>query len=123
MGKLAGYNFISVSKNDVSDKEGFSMYLTYSPPTVSSAIYKYGYDFTDAAFDSIVTESDLPEYSLTPKINSKGLKCGFPCLINDKPDTFVDSSGVERQYMCGSLNYPTLKTPERFAVYKIDVIV
>jgi hypothetical protein len=124
LGKLAGYNYISVSKNDFSDNAGINIYLTYSPPTVSSTIYKYGYKFTDEEFDSTLTQSDLPDYSLTPKVGSGSDQvCGFPCLINGKPDTFVDSSGVKRQYMCGSRHYPTLKTPEHFAIYKINGLV
>ena len=74
------------------------------------------------------TVSDLPNYTLTPKLNNytneeekapgKEMSCGYPCLPNNKPLTFVEN-GITKQYMCGSVGYPDIKTPPRFAVYKI----
>jgi hypothetical protein len=32
--------------------------------------------------------------------------------------TFVEN-GITKQYMCGSVGYPDIKTPPRFAVYHI----
>jgi hypothetical protein len=130
LAKLSGYNYISILKYPKGSARYGKIYLTYSPPTVSSSLYKYTTNFTDEEFNSILTDSDLPEYTLTPKLNNytsetdtndgKELSCGYPCITNDKPDTFTDSQGVVRQYMCGSVNYPTLKTPEHYAVYKIN---
>ena len=130
LAKLNGYNYISILKGPNSTHSYSKIYLTYTPPTISSAIYKYSANFTEDEFNSILTDSDLPDYSLTPKLNNftnendsgqtKELACGLPCITDNKPETFTDSSGVVRQYMCGSVNYPTLKTPERYAVYKIN---
>lgn len=130
LGKLSGYNYMSLLHSP-SQESGtiYKAYFTYSPPTTSSALYKYNSNYTDTDFISLLTNSDLPEYTLTPKLNNysselsndgKELACGFPCITNGKPETFTDPNGVVRQYMCGSVNYPTLKTPERYAVYKIN---
>ena len=79
-----------------------------------------GTDYTDKKYNSELTKSDLPGYTLTPALNNTTeLICGFPCTANGKKQTFKDSSGNERQYMCGSTTYPDIKTPPRFTVYKI----
>ena len=88
--------------------------------------------FSDEKYKNSLSSSDLPNYTLTPRLNnytnelendtSKELSCGYPCLPFNKPDTFVDSQGVTRQYMCGSVAYPTIKTPSRYAVYEIKLI-
>uniref|UniRef100_A0A6C0I894 Uncharacterized protein n=1 Tax=viral metagenome TaxID=1070528 RepID=A0A6C0I894_9ZZZZ len=132
LGKLAGYNYLSISKAPPDSKDLYSKaYFTYSAPTVSSALYKYNTNYKPDEFKSILTNSDLPEHSLTPKVGKytneidneqgKEVSCGFPCTINGHDETFTDSNGITRQYMCGSVNYPTLKTPERYSVYKINV--
>ena len=132
LGKLAGYNYMSVLRSP-SDAEGtiYKAYFTYSPPTISSALYRFNSNYTNKDFESILTDSDLPNHTLTPKLNNhisqisedpsdqKELACGFPCITYGEPETFVDTQGVVRQYMCGSVNYPTLKTPEHYAVYKL----
>jgi hypothetical protein len=129
LGKLAGYNYISVAKSDINSLNVTKAYFTYSPPTTSSALYKYTSNYSNEDFNSILTQTDLPEYTLTPKLNNyssdisekdKELACGFPCITFGQPETFNDPNGTVRQYMCGSINYPTLKTPERYAVYKIN---
>jgi hypothetical protein len=93
-------------------------------------MYKYSSNFSNEEFNSILSDSDLPDYTLTPKLNNyrnedsdneeKELACGFPCITNGKPETFIDPKGIVRQYMCGSVNYPTIKTSERYAVYKVN---
>jgi len=130
LAKLSGYNYVSILKYPEGSELYSKIYLTYSPPTKSSSLYKYNNNFTDDEFKGILTDSDLQEYTLTPKLNNytsdiedksgKELSCGYPCITNDTPETFTDSKGVVRQYMCGSVNYPTIKTPERYAVYKIN---
>jgi hypothetical protein len=50
--------------------------------------------------------------------SGKELSCGYPCFKDKKPDTFIEN-GVEKQYMCGSITFPTIKTPPRYAVYQI----
>lgn len=119
IGYLNGYKYISVYKTDLRGKG--RVYFTYSPPTLSSATYKYGYNFTDDEFKEILTPPDFPDYQLTPEVNDQSnKKCGFPCLnSNGEPETFVDSSGVKRQYMCGSVNYPNISDPEVYSVYEI----
>jgi hypothetical protein len=117
IGYLNGYKYISVYKTDLHGKG--RVYFTYSPPTLSSATYKYGYNFTDEEFKEILTPPDFPDYELTPTLQSDK-KCGFPCLNSKgEPETFIDSSGVKRQYMCGSVNYPNIKDPEVYALYEI----
>ena len=102
LGKLAGYNYLSVYKID-ENTQG-KVYLTYSPPM-------------DKA-EGKLSVSDLPGYTLkskpgqftneTEKAPGKELSCGYPCN---------PSSG--EIYMCGSVGYPDIKTPSRFAVYHI----
>jgi hypothetical protein len=122
LAKLCGYNYINILKYPEGSDQYGKIYLTYTPPTINSSLYRYNNNFTDEEFNSILTDSDLPEYKLTPKVNddNKEFVCGYPCTINGKLETFTDSQGDVRQYMCGSVNYPNLKTPERYAVYKIN---
>ena len=122
LGKLAGYNYLSVYKLDENTRG--KIYLTYSPPME----IELGFDYTKDDYNKNVTKSDLPDYTLTPKLNNftnekekaqgKELACGYPCMPNDKPMTF-DDKGVTKQYMCGSVGYPDIKTSPRFAVYRI----
>ena len=112
LGKLAGYNYLSIYK--INEKTRGKIYLSYSPPMDELTYNK-------------LTKSEK-DYTLTPVLNKytnelekapgKELSCGYPCMSGGKPETFVDNS-VVKQYMCGSAGYPTIKTPSRFAVYKI----
>ena len=119
IGFLNGYRYISIYKDDLHGNN--TVYYTYSPPTISSTIYKYGYNFSDEEFNSVSTTSDLPDHELTPELNAKGSVCGHPCFNNDNLETFVDPKGTTRQYMCGSVNHPNIKDPEIYAVYEIFV--
>jgi hypothetical protein len=110
--KLAGYNYLSIYKIDQHTRG--KIILSYSPPLDNIQTKK-------------LTASDLPNYTLTPPINGytheeardpgKVLACGYSCVENDKEDTFGDGKNV---YMCGSVAYPNIKTPPRYAVYKIN---
>ena len=127
LGKLAGYNYLSIYKIDKLEKG--SVYLTYSPPMDTAITDSVGMDYTQEQYDKNLTKSDLSTYTLTPKLNKytdeekrepeKELSCGHPCLPFGEPMTFKDSKGDIRQYMCGSVAYPNIKTPPRYAVYKI----
>ena len=111
LGKLAGYNYLSVYK--INETTRGKIYLSYSPPM-------------DELMDDKLTKS--LSYTLTPSLNNytnetekvpgKELSCGYPCKLDGKPETFNDN-GIVKQYMCGSVGFPTIKTPSRFAVYKI----
>jgi hypothetical protein len=119
LGKLSGYNYLSVFKFD--EKSRGKMYLSYSPPM----------DEILEQFDekNLSKPKETKYHSLTPKLNQytneeekapgKELSCGYPCTYKNKPVTFKDPNGNVRQYMCGSVGYPNIKTPARFAVYKI----
>jgi hypothetical protein len=121
LGKLAGYNYLSVYK--INENTRGKIYLTYSPPMDDQL------GFNSSGYTKNLTKSDLPTFTLTPKLNNytneeektkgKELACGYPCLPYDKPMTFKEN-GVTKQYMCGSVAYPNIKTPPRFAVYKIS---
>jgi len=110
LGKLAGYNYLSIYKIDETTRG--RIYLTYSPPM-------------DDDIDGNIIKTDLPGYTLTPKINKytneeekapgKELSCGHPCMSNDQ----ILKYDSDKQYMCGSTAYPNIKTPSRFAVYHI----
>jgi hypothetical protein len=127
LGKLAGYNYLSIYKTGTLEKG--SIYLTYSPPMDVSVTEMYGIDYTPEQYTNSLTKSDLPNYALTPKLNNytddqrkepgKELGCGYPCLPFGEPLTFKDPQGNIRQFMCGSVSYPDIKTPPRYAVYKI----
>jgi hypothetical protein len=121
LGKLAGYNYLSVYKLDENTRG--KIYLTYSPPMDK----QLGYNTTKEEYTRNLTQSENT-YTLTPKLNNytneqekapgKELSCGYPCLPYNKPMTFVEK-GITKQYMCGSVGYPDIKTPPRFAVYQI----
>jgi len=125
LAKLAGYNYFTIFK--LSEHERHTIYLTYSPPMDSTLPLNYN----QQDYNSSLSKSDLPNYTLTPKAGNfanennltpeKELSCGFPCYVNgtDELQVFTDSKGVERNYMCGSAVYPTIKTAPRYAVYKI----
>ena len=122
LGKLAGYDYLSVYKLNESTRG--KIYLTYSPPMET----QLGFNATTDEYNNNLTKSNLPTYTLIPKLNNytnenektpgKELACGYPCLPNDKPMTF-NENGTTKQYMCGSVGFPDIKTPPRFAVYKI----
>jgi hypothetical protein len=111
LGYLSGYRFMSIYKNDLNEKK--NIFYSYGPPQSDQ--------------DTIMN-SDLPNYTLTPKLNNytnenenapgKELSCGYPCFKDKKPETFIEN-GVQKQYMCGSITYPTIKTPPRYSVYQI----
>jgi hypothetical protein len=121
LGKLAGYNYISLYK--MSPERRGKVFFTYSPPLNTTIPQRY----TQDEFKKALLPTDLDEYTLTPvfgqytneveKDPSKQLSCGFPCN-----ETFIDPNGIKREYMCGSMNYPTIKTPTRYSVYKITEI-
>ena len=116
LAKLSGYNYISVYKINIDSVPKF--YLTYSPPLD---------DEENEKTENISVSKPnklLSTFTLMPKVGNytneeentknKELSCGFPCLSNGKPQTISD-----KQFMCGSVGYPNIKTPSRFAVYKI----
>ena len=114
LGYLAGYRFMSIYKTDYDEFE--QIFFSYSLPMNSNESPD---DFA---------KPDLKGYTLTPKLNGytnenenspgKELSCGFPCLKENKPVTF-NENGTTKQYMCGSVVHPTIKTPPRYAVYEI----
>ena len=118
LGKLAGYNYLSIYKNNEGDRG--KIYLTYSPPMDIALPEKY----TETEYKKYISKSDLPGYVLTPEKGAytndqerapgKEFACGYPCENN----TFI-KDGKTRQYMCGSAAYPGIKTPPRWAVYHI----
>lgn len=128
LGKLAGYNYLSIYKLDEHTRG--NIYLTYSPPMDDQiTLLSSDPDLTkNPEYIKNVSKTDLPNYTLTPKLNNytnevakgtgKEMACGYPCLPNDKPMTF-EENGVTKQYMCGSVAFPSIKTPPRFAVYQI----
>jgi len=111
LGYLSGYRFMAIYKNDINEHK--NVFFSYGPPQ------------TDSESES---KSDLPDYTTTPKLNNyknenetgngKELSCGYACFKDKKPQTFVEN-GITKQYMCGSITYPTIKTPPRYAVYEI----
>ena len=124
LGKLAGYSYMSLYKLD--EKSRGKIYLTYSPPLD----YSLDYNYTDEQYKKALSKPN--DFTLTPKLNNytnelekapgKELSCGYPCLPGGKVQVFKDASGNERQYMCGSVAYPSIKTGTRFSVYKIKAI-
>jgi len=112
---LCGYRYMSILSNGTDSKH--EIFISYSQPMG---------DLTD---NDSIAKPDLPTYTLIPTNGNyahennlksgKELSCGYPCLKDGKPQTFSDNYGTLRQYMCGSVVYPTIKTPPRYAVYKI----
>jgi hypothetical protein len=122
LAKLLGYNFISVYKPTETTRG--KIYLSYSPPMNKQV----DFDASKQEYNNSIAKSDLPGHTLTPKLNNytneidktagKELSCGYTCLRNGKPLVY-DDNGTSRHYMCGSVGYPDIKTPTRFAVYQI----
>jgi hypothetical protein len=120
LAKLAGYNYLSIYKLD--EKTRGKIYLTYSPPLNR----QIDYNASKEEYDKSLTISDLKNYTLTPKLDNytnekapgKELSCGYTCLTEGKP-LIYDDNGTKRHYMCGSVAYPEIKTPARFAVYQL----
>jgi len=110
VGKLAGYNYLSIYKIDEHTRG--KIILSYSPPLDNIQTQK-------------LTSSDLPDFRLVTPVNGytneeekapgKVFGCGYPCYKNKK----LDING-DKEYMCGSVSYPSIKTPPRYAVYKIN---
>jgi len=115
LGYLIGYRYISISSNGYNNQN--NIFFSYSPP------------MDDKVDEKHIAKSDLPNYTLTPKLDNysnemntkpgKELSCGYPCLQNKTSQTFVDSDGVTKQYMCGSVAFPSIKTPARYSVYQL----
>ena len=121
LAKLAGYNYLSIYK--LNEKTRGTIHLDYSPPLDNQLPF-------NATKEEYQKSLSKPEnYTLTPKLNNytneiekaegKELSCGYPCSKNGKNALTFKSNGVEKQYMCGSVGYPDIKTPTRFAVYRI----
>jgi signal recognition particle subunit SEC65 len=111
LGYLSGYRYMSIYKNDLNEKK--NIFYSYGPPQSDK---------------DTVMNSDLPNYTLTPKLNNyknedenapgKELSCGYPCFKDKNPEILIEN-GIQKQYMCGSITFPTIKTPPRYAVYEI----
>jgi hypothetical protein len=122
LAKLAGYNYLSVYK--LNETTRGKIYLSYSPPMNSQV----DYTANTAEYNKSLNVSDLPGHTLTPKLNEftnelenakgKELACGYTCLTDGKPLVY-DDNGIKRHYMCGSVGFPDIKTPTRFAVYQL----
>ena len=97
---FSGYSYISIYKE--SENTPGKIYLTYSPPMNKHNIQGW---FSDKEYKKHLSKSDLPNYKLVGS-SSSDLVCGFPCE-------------KDIGYMCGSANYPNIKTSTRFAVYHI----
>jgi len=121
LAKLSGYNYISVYK--LNEHTRGNIYLSYSPPLESQVPFHA----TDEDYRKSLSKPN--EYTLTPKLNNytneiekapgKELSCGYICSKNGKDPLTFNDSGVEKHYMCGSTGFPDIKTPTRFAVYRI----
>ena len=122
LGKLAGYNYLTIFK--VNLEERGTVYLTYSPPMDDNLPL----NFTEEQYKNNLSKADF-KYTLTPKVNEytnedaniegKELSCGYPCYSEGEPQTFINDKGEKRQYMCGSIGYPNIKSDSKYSVYKI----
>jgi hypothetical protein len=122
LAKLAGYSYISVYK--LNEGTRGKIYLSYSPPMNK----QLDYDASQEESAKHLTKSDLPKHTLTPELDKytneeekapgKELSCGYTCLTSGKQLTHKEN-GIKRHYMCGSVGYPNIKTPTRFAVYEL----
>ena len=63
LGKLAGYNYLSVYKFD--EKRRGKVYLTYSPPMEQTLPF----DVSGNVYNENLSKSDLPKFTLTPGLN------------------------------------------------------
>jgi hypothetical protein len=109
LGYLSGYKYMSITKNTLQEPN--VIFFSYSPPMNS------------LLNDKDIAKPDYP-YALTTPINGftnenenapgKEIGCGYPCLQNGTPQTIDD-----KQYMCGSIVYPTIRSPPKYSVYEI----
>jgi len=86
---FSGYSYLSISKFDNENIN--EIYFTYSPPMDRHNVTG---NFTEEEYTKNLSKSN-------------GLKnCGFMC-------------GDGSKYYCGSVGYPTIKSPSLYSVYKI----
>ena len=100
LGYLCGYKFMSITNN-----ENNVVFFSYSAPLKNQ---------------KTPAKPDLP-FTLRPSINNstnevdniegRELSCGNVCV----PETSSDG----KNYTCGSILYPTIRTPPRYSVYKL----
>ena len=95
---LSGYSYISVYKID--PKTFGTILLSYSPPMNKHNIYG---TFDSKEFDKFISRNNVP---LSLNGSSSKESCGYRC------DTTSD-------YYCGSVTYPYIKSPIKYAVYKV----
>lgn len=101
LGYLCGYKFMSITNNENKN----TVFFSYSEPLKNQ---------TSPA------KPDLP-FTLRPGPNGvtneldnvpgRELSCGNVCV----PETSSDGKG----YTCGSILYPTIRTPPRYSVYRL----
>ena len=87
---FSGYSYISISKFDENTIE--EIYFTYSPPMDRHNI------------TGNFSESEMKKYLSSSDISMN--ECGFTC-------------GDGSKYYCGSTNHPNVKSPAKYAVYRI----
>ena len=101
LGYLCGYKFMSITNNENRN----TVFFSYSAPLKNQ---------------KSATKPDLP-FTLRPTINNstnevdniegREISCGNVCV----PETSSDG----KNYTCGSILYPTIRTPPRYSVYKL----
>jgi hypothetical protein len=103
LGKLSGYSYISTYNYD--EKTRGKVYLTYSPPLDK-----------EVDIDDKNQQPSKPEKLdvIAKESSSQNNLCGYQCFSKDGK---LSVNG--KKYMCGSVGYPDIKTPTRYAVYKI----
>jgi len=110
LGKLSGYNYISIFKYDENTRG--NVYLTYSPPMDKEV----DYDVKSEEYKENLSKSDMPKSTAVSSSNDKDFACGYQCFDSDGKTPLKVNSKV---LTCGSVGFPTVKTPTRFAVYTI----
>ena len=105
LGKLSGYNYLSVFSYD--EKTRGNVYLTYSPPMDKEVPF----DVTSEEYKSNKSKVQ----ALSGK-KGKNSVCGYPCLDSDGTRLVYD----KKNFTCGSVGYPNIKTPTQFSVYQIE---
>lgn len=95
----SGYSYMSIITT--SPKGNRRIYFSYSPPMNKENIFG---QFNEDEYNKYVLKGDI-NYQLYSSSGSN--LCGYEC-INDK------------NYGCGSVNYPLIKSPVTVAVYKVE---
>jgi hypothetical protein len=107
---FAGYSYISMYRE--SKFGNLKIYFSYSPPMDKHNIVG---QFNTKEYSKLLSKTHLNNKVIA---GNNELQCGYPCTNPDRSPQ-VNQDG--KVYTCGSINYPTIKSPSIYSVYYISI--